>query len=199
MPHVSKTLSAKNYRFSTLKLKNVHTQFQKISVGVDGNIRTSDTCGKFLTSELPETLVIDGCDWKGALSIWLYLNPYHSSICEEGVFYYAIPPECTSPDVEGFFVGDEIVSTVFFHHLYNILSIKNPLITPSFRSPIERKYSYMQTMLIKNDPSIFINTNETLDAVLNEIQTTLKTFPYSSWLAICELFSDLPGMMSPSA
>ena len=180
MTTAAKTRATKMCRFMTLKSKSIETQVQKICFGENGNIRTRDLSGIIITAEMPETLTIDGCDWRGALSIWYHLHPYHATICKNGDFYFSIPPECLDQDISGFYLGNEIVSTIFFHHLYNLLLLKEPN-TPSFCSSIKQKYEYLQEILQSNVLTVFGETVESLNTVLHKIQCALKIYVYKNW------------------
>lgn len=177
---VSKTRSTKIRRFFTLKSNRVETKFQKVMCGKNEHIRTNDVSGIINMAELQENVLIDGCDWLGALSIWYYLNPYHESISKNGVFYFMIPPEAIM-DISGSTFSSEIVFFAFFHHLYNIFLLKDPWTTPPFRTSLDQKYAYVQTLLLEN---LCAETDESLNSVLVEIQTSLKMYPYKSWLEI---------------
>jgi hypothetical protein len=95
-----------------------------------------------------------------------------------------IPPN-TSVDISGSCHGtSEIVFTAFFHHLYNIFLLKESWTTPPFRTPLDQKYTYIQTLLLNNDSNLCGETNESLNNLLSTIQTCLKTYPYNSWLEL---------------
>ena len=179
---VSKTRSVKMHRFFTLKAKHNETKFQKVLIGKDQNIRSNDISGMINISELAQNITIDGCDWRGALSIWYYLNPYHESIGNNGIYYFMMPPDAIL-DISG---NDNVVFFAFFHHLYNIFLTKEPWTTPPFRTSIEEKYAYLQTVLTNNE-KIFDETDDTLNSLLNIIQSSLKKYPYRSWLDIRNL------------
>jgi len=166
---VSKTRTEKKrHRFMTCKANRSETNFQKVLVGKHGHIRTNDISGTILISELPDYVNIDGCDWHGALSILYHLNPYHEAITKNGVFYFMIPPEEEHVSI------DDIVFSVFFHHVYNIYLLRDPWSTPPFRTSFVDKIAFLGKLLITD-------LDETFDTVLEDIQTCLKKYPYKSW------------------
>ena len=149
----------------------------KISVGPTGHIRCSNNLGLIYLSELPDDVLIDGCDWKGAFAIYNFLPASHKSIINGSNYYFMMA------DTSGEISRENALFIVLFHHIYNIYLLKEPYICPPFRSPIQTKYEFLQKVL--NDSSDVFD-----EQVLTDIQDVLKQKVYSCWTDFIKLFSN---------
>jgi hypothetical protein len=162
-------------RHSTYKKQREY----KISVGPKGSVRTKEDLGFIQISSLSESTSIEGCDWRGALAIYNYLPVSHRSICENDEYFFVVP-ETFNGELE----RSNIVFIILFHHIYDYFLLKEPWITPPFRSPIKVKYTFLQQVFNAGDfdTSVF-DPNE-----LREAQKVLKQEVYKEWCDYISVF-----------
>jgi len=147
----------------------------KISVGPHGHVRCSIDLGHVYLSSLPDDLLIEGCDWIGALAIYNFLPASHKSITNGSDCYFMMA------GTEGEINRGNALFIVLFHHIYNIYLLNEPFICPPFRTTIQNKYEFLQ--------KIFIDSSARFDeSVLLNIQTVLKQKTYSCWADFIKLF-----------
>lgn len=150
-----------------------------ITVGPEGNIRSPTDLGQIRLSKLQHDISIDGCDWLGALSIYRYLKPRHTSIYNDG---------------DSFFSKSRTRDCLFlliFHHIYNIGLLKLPWSFPPFRTPIDVKFDYMKIFL-QSEPLPFGYSEEDLDKIVLDIQKEVKIDQYKDWNTFLAVFLDKP-------
>jgi len=145
------------------------------------NIRTSEDLGPQLLSRLDDKILIDGCDWKGALAIFNYLPPNHRSLHDDDDYYFMMPEKFS-----GQLLRDNAVFIVLFHHVYNLFLLNEPWTTPPFRSPIKTKYLYLQRVFNSGNYSSALFLEEDL---LNA-QLHLKQRQYKSWSDFFAVFRE---------
>jgi hypothetical protein len=147
-----------------------------ILVGPEGSIRSDTDLGYIHVSKLPENIEIDGCDWKGALSIYRYLKQTHSAIfCNEVHFFSkSITP-------------DNCLFLIIFHHIYNLGLLKEPWVFPPFRTSIESKLKYL-AMFLKHNPEPFSIEH---DELISTIQKTLRLTLFKDWSDFCSYCIEL--------
>lgn len=151
-----------------------------ITVGPEGNIRSPTDVGLIRLSKLKHDISIDGCDWRGALSIYRYLKPRHKSIYNDGESFF-----CKSHSRDCLFL-------LIFHHIFNIGLLKEPWSFPPFRTPINEKFDYMKIFL-QNDPLPFGLSEEDLDKIVLDIQKEVKVNQYKGWSDFLAVFLDKPA------
>lgn len=153
----------------------------KIHIGPNGNIRSSQDHGDQLLSCLPESVLIDGCDWRGAFAIFNYLSNTHRSIYENDIYYFMMPET-----FDGLLLRDNALFVILFHHIYNYFLLKEPWSCPPFRSPIKTKYEYIQR-IFKNDDfdcTVFLKRD------LEEAQKALKEYQFNDWSDFVLIFKE---------
>lgn len=150
-----------------------------IQVGPNSNIRSTTDLGLIKLSKLPQDILIDGCDWLGALSIYRYLKPKHKSIYNDGKSFFSKSR------------SEDCLFLLIFHHIYNIGLIKEPWLFPPFRTPIEAKFDYVKSFL-QCEPCPFGYTEEDLDKLVLDIQIELKINQYKGWNMFLDVFLDKP-------
>lgn len=162
-------------RHSTYKKQREH----KISVGPKGSIRTKEELGLVQISTLSESTYIEGCDWRGALSIYNYLPVSHKSISENDEYFFVMP-ETFNGELE----RSNAIFIILFHHIYDYFLIKEPWVTPPFRSPIKAKYMFLQQVF--NDADFDTSVFDPIE--LKEVQKTLKQEIYKDWSEFISIF-----------
>jgi hypothetical protein len=161
-----------------------HTTYKKqreykIYVGPKGSVRSKEDLGLIHISSLSESVSIEGCDWRGALAIYNYLPVSHRSICDNDEYFFVMPET-----FDGGLVRSNAVFIILFHHIYNYFLIKEPWITPPFRSPIKVKYSFLQTVF--NCDDFDFSVFDPID--LKEAQQSLKQEIYKNWSDFIAVF-----------
>jgi hypothetical protein len=161
-----------------------HTTYKKqreykISVGPEGSVRAKEDLGLIYISSLSQSVSIEGCDWHGALAIYNYLPVSHRSICENDEYFFVMPETFT-----GELVRSNAVFIILFHHIYNYFLIKEPWITPPFRSPIKVKYTFLQKVFNCDDFDLSVFD----PADLQEAQQSLKQGIYKTWSDFIAVF-----------
>jgi hypothetical protein len=137
----------------------------------NGNIRSDSDLGFVQLSKIPLDVLFNGCDWKGAYSIYFYLNHAHPAIYYDDEYFFSNPHERKD--------GNCLILLIF-HHLYNIGLINEPWFFPPFRTPIKLKYEYFNNFLKNNE--LPFNMNETeLFSLINDIQNFIRIVKYSCW------------------
>ena len=149
-----------------------------VLVGPFGSIRCCEQLGLTYLSKMPDSVQIDGCDWRGAIAIYYFLKPQHKAITDGTDFYFMIP------DISGDFIRDNVVFLVVFHHVYNIYLLKEPWTTPPFRSPLKMKYEYLQRVFANSDMGFLLEKD------LVDIQTGLKQQVYTDWSDFIKIFAN---------
>jgi hypothetical protein len=161
-----------------------HTTYKKqkeykILIGPKGSIRTKEDIGYIKISTLSESVSIEGCDWVGALAIYNYLPVNHKSICDDDEYFF-IMPETFSGEL----VRSNAVFIILFHHIYDYFLVKEPWVTPPFRSSIKRKYTFLQQVFNNGDFDISVFSPDDLNAV----QKALKQEVYKDWSEFITVF-----------
>jgi len=162
-------------RHSTYKKMREH----KISVGPKGSIRTKEELGLIQISSLSQSISIEGCDWRGALSIYNYLHVSHKSLSENDEYFFVMP-ETFNGELE----RSNAVFIILFHHIYDYFLIKEPWVTPPFRSPIKVKYTFLQQVF--NDDNFDVSVFDPID--LKDAQAALKQEIYKEWSDFISVF-----------
>lgn len=148
-----------------------------ITVGPEGNIRSSTDLGPIRLSKLQHDISIDGCDWLGTLSIYRYLKPRHPSIYDDGDSFFSKSR------------NESFLFLLIFHHIYNIGLLREPWSFPPFRTPINEKFDYMRIFL-QSDPVPFGYNEEDLDKIVLDIQKEVKINQYKGWSEFLGVFLD---------
>jgi hypothetical protein len=161
-----------------------HTTYKKqreykILVGPNGHIRTKEDLGPIEISTLSESIRIEGCDWRGSLAIYNYLPVSHKSIYDDDEYFFVMPEK-----FNGELERNNVVFIILFHHIYNYFLIKEPWVTPPFRSPIRVKYRFLQQVFNSND--FDISVFDPID--LQEAQKALKQEVYVAWADFISVF-----------
>jgi hypothetical protein len=150
-----------------------------VTIGPDGNIRSSTDLGSVQLSKLQHDIAIDGCDWLGSLAIHRYLKPKHISIYDDGDSFFSKSR------------SESFLFLLIFHHIYNIGLLKEPWSFPPFRTPINEKFDYMKTFL-QSDQLPFGYLEEDLDKIVFDIQKEVKINQYKGWNDFLAVFLDKP-------
>lgn len=172
-------------RATTLKQKSPLLGFQYTSYGPNKSIRTNDLLGTFLVKN--QTVDIDGCDWRGALSIYYNLSPRHKSISDDGIFYFMLPELDVGAKIE---TNENTVFLAVFHDLHNRCMLLDPWSCPPFRTAVDTKYTYIKQLLIDiSTETEFAGLNsEKLDDLIKDVQRAVGIKPFSSWVHFRSMF-----------
>ena len=150
--------------------------------GPSGSINTSDLSGNYLISEIPEEININGCDWRGALSIYYHMNPSHKSICDESTYFFMLPD---GPKTNGVNISvkpnNQAVFIAIFHHVYSLLLQKYSFVPP-FNSSINTKFEILKNMLLEEGSGIGNISEDELNRVVATVQESLQYTCYTSWI-----------------
>jgi hypothetical protein len=172
-------------RATTLKQKSPLLGFQYTSYGPDKSIRTNDVLGIHLVKN--QTVDIDGCDWRGALSIYYNLSPRHKSISDDEIFYFMLPEVDSGPKID---TNENTVFLAVFHDLHNRCMLLDPWSCPPFRTAVDTKYTYIKQMLIDiSTETEFAGLNSAkLDDLIKDVQRAVGIKPFNSWLHFRSMF-----------
>lgn len=148
-------------------------------------IRTVDLSGRQLVADIKGP--IEGCDWRGAISIYFHMDPLHPALHDGPNFYFMLP----SPGS----VARTSRQTVFlamFHHLYNRLLLIDPSGTPVFQTPIQEKYEYIKNLIEEDgvDEEFLRMSSVELNNLLATIQDAVHYRAYTSWADFIEVFKE---------
>jgi hypothetical protein len=172
-------------RATTLKQKSPLLGFQYTSYGPDKSIRTNDLLGVHLVKN--QTVDIDGCDWRGALSIYYNLSPRHTSISDDGIFYFMLPELEAGSKIE---TNEHTVFLAVFHDLHNRCMRLDPWSCPPFRTSVDTKYEYVKQLLvdISTETEFAGLDSEKLDDLIRIVQRAVGIKPFMSWMHFRSMF-----------
>lgn len=142
-----------------------------VNICETGNIRSDTDLGFVKISKISNNVMFNGCDWKGAYSIFFYLKREHPAIYYDNEYFFSYPDT---------YKNENCLHLLIFHHLYNLGLINEPWFFPPFRTPIKVKYIYFKNFL-KNDETPFNLSESELFSIINDIQNYVKIFKYSCW------------------
>jgi len=167
---------------ANLTYKNSAAKFAYV---MPPHIRTTDLSGRQLVSSLKSP--IEGCDWRGALSLYFHGDPYSPNLHNGPDFYFMLPaPGNTTRTCR------QTVFLALFHHLHNRLMMMDGARTPSFQTPIHEKYAFLQTLLSADgaDEEFASMDIDELEALLNTIQGAVHYKTFNSWAEFREIFKE---------
>ena len=167
---------------ANLTYKNCAAKFAYV---MPPHIRTNDLVGRQLVTSI--TSPIEGCDWRGALSLYFHGDPYSPLLHNGPDFYFMLPATGNSTRT-----CRQTVFLAMFHHLHNKLMLIDPTGTPPFQTPIQEKYAFLQSLLNVDgaDEEFAYMSLLELETLLQTIQTAVHYKTFASWAEYRDLFNE---------
>ena len=167
---------------NNLTYKNSASKFAYV---MPPHIRTTDLSGRQLVTSI--TSPIEGCDWRGALSLYFHGDPYSSLLHSGHDFYFMLPAPGTTTRT-----CRQTVFLALFHHLHNRLMMLDGTRTPSFQTPIHEKYAFLQNLInVDGADEEFAGLSLVeLETLLTTIQTAVHYKTFDSWTEFCTIFKE---------